>query len=102
MKQTKPKLKKLEHVLSLCEETLEEDIRKLDYKERIKLWFNLQAYVRPRLIKTEYSSQKPAETPEDKKPGNTLGTLQVVVAESKDNTRVIRQSTWQPEINLEN
>jgi len=41
--------KRVEWVLCLLEETLEESIAKLKPKDRVELWLNLQEYIRPKL-----------------------------------------------------
>ena len=40
---------KVEWVLELLDETVEEDLRKMKPPERIKLWTDLQEYIRPKL-----------------------------------------------------
>jgi len=40
---------KVEWVLELLDETVEEDLRKMKPPDRIKLWADLQEYIRPKL-----------------------------------------------------
>jgi len=40
---------KVEWVLELLDETVEEDLKKMKPPERIKLWTDLQEYIRPKL-----------------------------------------------------
>lgn len=40
---------KVEWVLELLDETAEEDLKKMKPQERIKLWAELQEYIRPKL-----------------------------------------------------
>lgn len=40
---------KVEWVLGLLDETVEEDLKKMKPPERIKLWSELQEYIRPKL-----------------------------------------------------
>ena len=40
---------RVEWVLELLDETLEENIRKLKPKDQVDLWMNLQEYIRPKL-----------------------------------------------------
>lgn len=40
---------RIEWVLELLDDSLEESIEKLKPKERVELWLNLQEYVRPKL-----------------------------------------------------
>jgi hypothetical protein len=40
---------KVEWVLELLDETVEEDLKKMKPQERIKLWAELQEYIRPKL-----------------------------------------------------
>ena len=40
---------KVEWVLELLDETVEEDLKKMKPPERIKLWSELQEYIRPKL-----------------------------------------------------
>ena len=41
--------KRVEWVLGLLDETLEESIEKLKPKDKVDLWLNLQEYIRPKL-----------------------------------------------------
>lgn len=45
--------KRVEFVLSILEETLQDDIEAMDPTERVKLWNGLQEYIRPKLARTE-------------------------------------------------
>jgi len=54
----KKQLKKIEHVLSLCEETLDDDILSMTPLERVAFWRSLQGYVRPKLSRTEYAGNR--------------------------------------------
>jgi hypothetical protein len=40
---------RIEWVLELLDETLEDSIRKLKPKDQVDLWMNLQEYIRPKL-----------------------------------------------------
>ena len=40
---------KVEWVLEMLDETIEEDLRKMKSPERVKLWTELQEYIRPKL-----------------------------------------------------
>lgn len=46
-------VKRVERVLSILEETLEDDIAAINPNERVKLWNDLQEYIRPKLARTE-------------------------------------------------
>ena len=46
-------VERVEFVLSLLEDTIEEDIEKLKPSERARLWNDLQEYIRPKLARTE-------------------------------------------------
>ncbi|NCA77974.1 MAG: hypothetical protein EOM90_16735 [Alphaproteobacteria bacterium] len=48
-KTTAANKERIEYVLRLIDDTLEEDIRKLKPKERIELWSTLQEFIRPKL-----------------------------------------------------
>lgn len=52
-KKTIESIKRVEYVLSLLEPKLKDDIKKLEPVERVKLWNDLQEYVRPKLSRTE-------------------------------------------------
>jgi len=52
-KKTLAQIERVEFVLSLLNDTLEKDIKTLDPKERIRLWNDLQEYIRPKLARTE-------------------------------------------------
>lgn len=52
-KRTKESLERVEWVLRLLEPTLEEDIQAISSIERVRLWSDLQEYVRPKLARTE-------------------------------------------------
>jgi len=40
---------RVEHVLNLLEETLEEDMENMKPRERVELWASLQEFIRPKL-----------------------------------------------------
>ena len=44
---------RIERVLAMIEETLEEDMLKMKPKERVDLWAALQEYIRPKLQRTQ-------------------------------------------------
>jgi hypothetical protein len=46
---TSEQKERVEKVLSLLDETLEEDIEKMRSKERVELWASLQEFIRPKL-----------------------------------------------------
>lgn len=48
-KTTAANKERIEFVLSLLDDTLEEDILKLKPKERVELWSTLQEFIRPKL-----------------------------------------------------
>ena len=48
-KLTTEKKKRLEWIVELLEETIEDNIAALKPKEKVDLWMNLQEYVRPKL-----------------------------------------------------
>lgn len=50
---TKDQKERIEFVLSLLDETLENDIKKMPEVERVKLWSGLQEYIRPKLQRQE-------------------------------------------------
>lgn len=52
-KRTAESVERVEFVLSLLEETLEEDIAKLPPRERTAMWKDLQEYVRPKLARVD-------------------------------------------------
>jgi len=52
-KRTVESVKRVEWVLSILEKTLEDDIESVNPNERVKLWNDLQEYIRPKLARTE-------------------------------------------------
>ena len=48
-KLTTEKKQRLEHVLELIEDYLDDDIKGLKRKDRVALWIQLQEYIRPKL-----------------------------------------------------
>ena len=46
---TSEQKERVEKVLSLLDETLEDSIRKLKPKDQVDLWMNLQEFIRPKL-----------------------------------------------------
>lgn len=57
-KRTTEKTQKIEYVMSLIEETLEQDIAALKPNDRVSLWSTLNEYVRPKLARTELAGDK--------------------------------------------
>ncbi|TSA28904.1 MAG: hypothetical protein D4R67_03000 [Bacteroidetes bacterium] len=51
-KVTSEQKERIEKVLELIDETLEEDLLKMKPKERVDLWAALQEYIRPKLQRT--------------------------------------------------
>lgn len=56
-KRTIDQEKRVEFVLSILEETLEDDIQLMDPTERVKLWNGLQEYIRPKLSRAEVTGK---------------------------------------------
>ena len=56
-KRTVESAKRVEFVLNLLEGSLDEDIAALDPKDRVKLWNDLQEYIRPKLARTELTGK---------------------------------------------
>jgi hypothetical protein len=52
-KRTQESIERVEWVLSLLEPTLESDIAAITEIERVRLWNDLQEYVRPKLARTQ-------------------------------------------------
>lgn len=52
-KRTKEAIERVEWVLGILEETLEQDIKKLSPQQKSLMWKDLQEYVRPKLARTE-------------------------------------------------
>lgn len=52
-KRTQESIERVEWVLGLLEPNLEEDIASITSNERVKLWNDLQEYVRPKLARTQ-------------------------------------------------
>ena len=44
--------KRVEWVLDLLDETLEEDVKALKAKDKVELWVTMQEYIRPKLQRT--------------------------------------------------
>lgn len=72
---TKEYKERVEWVLGLLDETLEEDLSKLRPTDKVKLWFDLQEYIRPKLQRMNVDL-----TPSDK--AITKITFEVVKAEA--------------------
>ena len=51
-KVTVEKKKRIEWVLDLLDETLEEDVKALKAKDKVELWVTMQEYIRPKLQRT--------------------------------------------------
>jgi len=51
-KRTKESLERVEWVLNLLQPTLEEDIQAISSIDRVRLWNDLQEYIRPKLART--------------------------------------------------
>jgi hypothetical protein len=56
-KKTLEAKERVEWVLALLEPELEKDIKKLQPNERVRLWNDLQEYVRPKLARTELTGK---------------------------------------------
>jgi hypothetical protein len=56
-KKTQEAAMRVEYVLSLLEETIEDDIKLIEPKERVKMWDNLQEYIRPKMQRTEITGK---------------------------------------------
>jgi hypothetical protein len=69
---------RVEWVLELLDETLEESIEKLKPKDKVDLWMNLQEFIRPKLQRMNVE----ITPPEDK---ITKITFEVVKADGKNN-----------------
>lgn len=52
-KRTAEQTQRIERVLSLLDDTLDEDIKSLPPRERVVLWKDLQEFIRPKLARTE-------------------------------------------------
>ena len=52
-KRSKVVIQSIQYVLSLCEAHMEEDIKALSPLQRVRLWADLQEYVRPKLARIE-------------------------------------------------
>lgn len=55
-KRTIESVQRIEWVLGKLEETLEYDLTQISSLERVKLWDNLQEYIRPKLARTELTT----------------------------------------------
>jgi len=60
-KRTEEKIKKIEYVINLLEESIEIDIKELKPAERAKMWSDLQEYVRPKLQRTSLVGEEDNE-----------------------------------------
>lgn len=56
-KRTKEVLKSIQYVMGLCEVHMEEDIKALTSLQRVRLWADLQEYVRPKLARIEQTGE---------------------------------------------
>lgn len=56
-KRTKEVLKSIQYVMGLCEVYMEEDIKALTSLQRVRLWADLQEYVRPKLARIEQTGE---------------------------------------------
>ena len=64
---TKKSMERIRKVLDQLEETLTEDIQSLPKHQRVRLWFELQEYVNPKLQRTDLTSgDKPINVHFDK------------------------------------
>ena len=45
--------RRIDRVLTLLEETLDDDLKALPKNQRVKLWADLQEYINPKLQRTE-------------------------------------------------
>lgn len=50
-------MERIDKVLTQLEETLEADIKALGTSNRVKLWYELQEYVNPKLSRTEIKGE---------------------------------------------
>ena len=50
---TSEQRKRIEKVLAMLDETLDEDLEKMKAKERVDLWAALQEYIQPKLQRTQ-------------------------------------------------
>ena len=60
-KVTSEQKERIEKVLALIDETLEEDLVKMKPKERVDLWAALQEYIRPKLQRTQVELESTEE-----------------------------------------
>jgi len=56
-KKTQEAAMRVEYVLSLLEETIEDDIKLIEPKERVKMWDSLQEYIRPKMQRMELTGK---------------------------------------------
>lgn len=56
-KKTEETLRRIESVMSKLEDTIEADIESLPAHERVRLWKDLQEYIRPKLQRVEMNAQ---------------------------------------------
>jgi len=66
---------RVEWVLEMLNDTLEEDVKKLKAKERIELWSTLQEYIRPKLQRMNLD----IVPPEDKLTKITFEVIQTAI-----------------------
>lgn len=60
-KRTVDSLKRIEYVLGLLDETIDEDLQAIEPKERARMWQDLQEYMRPKLARTELTGKDGTE-----------------------------------------
>ena len=49
--------RRIDKVLTILEESLDDDIKSLDKNQKVKLWFDLQEYSYPKLQRTEIKGE---------------------------------------------
>ncbi len=60
-KVTSEQKERIEKVLEMLDETLDEDLLKMKSKERVDLWAALQEYIRPKLQRTQVEVESTEE-----------------------------------------
>lgn len=60
-KATVEQKQRIEFVLTKLEESLEKDLQSLEPKEKIKLWYDLQEFIRPKLARKEIIDESKKE-----------------------------------------
>ena len=60
-KVTSEQKERIEKVLAMLDETLDEDLLKMKSKERVDLWAALQEYIRPKLQRTQVEVESTEE-----------------------------------------